>query len=571
MKTPVIRFGGLSVLFACSLAVGDAAQLVLITRPGGNSWAFQEAEKVTVNDKDRVRTGSARNLNLRADDYKRLPAEQMLRVGTLRRHADGYLVHKKGADWEPVAPDGANIKSGATTYADLWKSAVVGYQSDRNAKNSTKIGAGDVVFAILPGQDRDQAVVDFIADPANFRGVGEKDAGAAFTERMSLLEFAAQKVHGPSAEKLQQILLARMVEDNQKVSVGLAHKSDLDDGLDYAKVSDIAYPNEPRQKQVRDALRSTNAALGQQTAILRAFAAGGWWDDFLQKYGTFDRWRNSYEDIGKLKEKAFAQSATEHIAKGRQREEAKQWALALNEYKAARLLDPNNKPLDGLIRSAKAADDGESCKPLVVDMKSQPQRVITNYLSDVTFAIQDNKLEEAESKLALAEAQDKASTRVVFSRADLLRAKKEFQPALDLLDNYDRHACSDDEIAKSSQLRSRIQSEFKNATEKLKAVIEKAKTDGDYLALRESSVNGTKLDSQDLDFLHDAAIGSAIVRKSTEAIGYLNDYVARLSLTPGAGDKLEQRGFPAVQGKAQAGEQQGAEGHRHGDGEGGAE
>src|ERR1019366_7077202 len=41
--------------------------------------------------------------------------------------------------------------------------------------------------------------------------------------------------------------------------------------------------------------------------------------------------------------------------------------------------------------------------------------------------------------------------------------------------------------------------------------------------------------------------------------------------TPGAGDKLEQRGFPTVEGKAQAGEQEGAEGHRHGNGEGGAE
>src|ERR1019366_5141637 len=41
--------------------------------------------------------------------------------------------------------------------------------------------------------------------------------------------------------------------------------------------------------------------------------------------------------------------------------------------------------------------------------------------------------------------------------------------------------------------------------------------------------------------------------------------------TPGPGDELEQRGFPTIEGEAQTGEQEGAQGHRHGDGEGGAE
>jgi hypothetical protein len=543
MKTSVIRLGGLAVLLSCSMAMGSAAPLVLIVRPGGNSWAFYEAEKVNVNQHDRLRSGFVTKTALLPDDYKKFPAEPILRIGLMRWHAGGYLVRRSGDNWQAVLPDGESLKSGATTCADLWKSAAVTYQSDRNAKSLTPLKSGDMLYAILPGPDRDQAIVDFIFEQANFKGVGEKNDDAAFSERMSLLAYAAQKVQGPPAEKLQQILLSRMEEANQKVGSGIAHTSDLTDGLKYADVSKVAYPDEPRQKRLRDALANTKASLDRQVAILRAFAEGGWWDDFLLKYGEFDRWRNSFPDIAKEKEKAFSESAREHMALGKQHEEAKRWALALHEYQTAQGLDPNSKALDQLILGVKASDIAENCKPVAIDLKSQPQRMITNYLSDVALAIQDNKLEDAERELALAEAQEKTSTRVLFYRADLLRAKKEFQAALGLLDDYDRRACNDDEIAKSSQLRSKTLSEFRNDREKLKAAIEKAKTDGDYKAAVDRALEGIILDPQDPDFLHAAALGSALLRKNADAARYMKEYIKRLSLTPGVGDKLIGQAF----------------------------
>ena len=543
MNTLVIRSGGLAVLLSCSMAIASAAPLVLILRPGGNSWAFQEAEKVNVNEKDRLRSGFVMKTNLLPDDYKKFPAEQIPRIGLMRWHADGYLVRRSGANWQAVLPDGENFKSGATTFANLWKSAAVAYQSDRNAKSLTPLKSGDVLFAVLPGPDRDEAIVDFISDEANFQGVGEKDAGAAFTERMSLLEYAAQKIQGTPAEKLQQILLSRMEEANQKVSMGLAHTSDLDEGLKYAEVSKLAYPNEARQKRLRDALRSTRTALDQQVAILRAFAAGEWWDDFLTKYGEFDRWRNSFPDIAKEKESAFSQSARQHREKGKSYEEAKQWALALHEYKTAKLLDPNDKEIDGAIAFAKTADDRESPKPAPVDMKSQTQVMVSRYLSDANYAIQGGRLPEAEKDIDLAAAQDKTSIRVVLARAELSRARKEFQRALDLLDDYDRTASSEDEINKGIDLRTRTEGEFARWRSDLKAAIEKAKADGDYKAAVDSAVAGIILDPRDADFLHAAATGSAILRKNTDGARYMKEYIKRLSLTPGVSDTLVSQAF----------------------------
>ena len=133
MKMRIFRVGTLLVALSFSVSITSAAQLVLIIRSGGNSWAFQEAEKITVNDKDKLRSGSAQKLKLLADEYKKLPAGQILRLGVLRRNAEGYMVHWNGANWEPLAPDGVNLKSGAsTTYAELWRSPRVAYQTDRN-------------------------------------------------------------------------------------------------------------------------------------------------------------------------------------------------------------------------------------------------------------------------------------------------------------------------------------------------------------------------------------------------------------------------------------------------------
>ena len=533
----IFRVGGLLAALSCSVSTASAAQLVLIVRSGGNSWAFQAAEKITVNGKDRLRSGSAQKLKLLADDYKRLPAEQLLRMGMLRRNAEGYLVHWNGTVWNPVAPDGVNLKSGtSTTYAELWKSAAVAYQTDRNSKSLAQLKSGEVVFAILPATDADEAVVSFISNETNFRGVGEANPRVAFEERMSLLEYAAQKIHGAQAERLQEILLSKMGEADKKVNASLAHKSDLDDGLDYVKVSERAYQSEPRHQQLRNSLINTDLWLARRVAILRAFAAGQWWDDFLLKYGEFDRWRNSFDDIAKLKDKAFSESARQHMESGKQREDAKQWALALEEYKTAKLRDPSNRRIDELILNAKTADDRESPKPPPVDMKSQAQRLITKYLSDANYAITDDRLDEAEKKIDLAGTQDTTSIRVLLARADLLRAKKGFQPALELLDDYDRRASSEDEFNKGVDLRSRVQREFTKRKDELTAAVEKAKADGDYLAARELSLAGVKLDPRNLDFLHGAGITSAALRQKAEAVRYMQDYLKWLSLTPGIDD-----------------------------------
>jgi hypothetical protein len=100
-----------------------------------------------------------------------------------------------GSGWEPVAADGLQVKA-ATSFATLWSSTPVAIQAERNPKTTTSLRPADI-YAIIPGTNANEAVAAFIADPANFRGLGEASEDAAFGEQMSLLVGVASNITGP--------------------------------------------------------------------------------------------------------------------------------------------------------------------------------------------------------------------------------------------------------------------------------------------------------------------------------------------------------------------------------------
>ena len=152
MKLPATRLALLVCILVLTAPVNRAAQLVLVLRTNETSWDVLEAEKVAINGKVKLRTGAARTEQVQPGEYKKLPAEQILRAGILRRHRGGYMVRKDSGGWAPIAPDGATVKS-ATSYAALWSSATVAVQKERNAKSMTQVPTADV-YAVFPAADR---------------------------------------------------------------------------------------------------------------------------------------------------------------------------------------------------------------------------------------------------------------------------------------------------------------------------------------------------------------------------------------------------------------------------------
>src|ERR1035441_5194081 len=103
--------GSLVLALICGAIPIHAAQVIIVVRPGGTGWQVVEAEKVTFNQREKLRTASSQSLDLRPDAYKKLPQVEIVRAGTLRRHAGGYLVRRMEGGWVPVGGHGAEART----------------------------------------------------------------------------------------------------------------------------------------------------------------------------------------------------------------------------------------------------------------------------------------------------------------------------------------------------------------------------------------------------------------------------------------------------------------------------
>ena len=81
--------GCLVLALICGAIPIHAAQAIIVLRPGGTGWQVVEADKITFNQKEKLRTGSSQSPELGPDVYKKFPQVDIVRAGTLRRHAGG--------------------------------------------------------------------------------------------------------------------------------------------------------------------------------------------------------------------------------------------------------------------------------------------------------------------------------------------------------------------------------------------------------------------------------------------------------------------------------------------------
>jgi hypothetical protein len=508
------------------------AHAILILHPADGSWRIQEADRIVFNGKDKLRAAAANASNVRPDEYKKFEPITILQAGVIRKHAGGFLVRKHENVWQPILPDGLGLKQ-STSLAAVWSSATVAVQQDKKAKSLTPIAVADL-FAELPGADRDRAIADFLLDASDFRGVGEDGEAAAFEERMSLLAGVAPTLAGAPAARVRQWLLSEMQSIDRKLSAGSAHIVDLNRGLQYAAVSDQAYPNDEAQKAARGSLRDKKTELDRRVAILKALAAGELWDPLIEKYGDFERWDNSFEDIRKLWQAAFERSAAEHKAKANS-QLSKLPCQARQELETVLKLNPGDKEARTLLDDAISECEnlgGHSCGK-TEDPKSAEYRTVGRFLDAAESYANIGRFEEAEEQLKFAEARAKDSPRVLLARAGLFEAGKKPLKALDVLDRYMRCAAGPD-ADKGEKLRTDIKIQLERDKKDLKEAVAKAEAAGDFVDALKRLNEAAALDDGDPDVLLRAGIESAINRRYTDAERFLNQYLRLPASTTGS-------------------------------------
>ena len=428
MKAHVRDFTALAWLLG-SAAICNAGNFVVILRPGGSAWQVQEAEKVTVNGRNKFRPGTAATLQLSSEQYKALNPTPMGSV-VMRMHRDGYLVTAAGSGWNPAVPDGLSIK-GPVTLPAAWASTTIQIQPDPKSK-FLEYKAGDV-FAIIPGGGGPDAVADFLAKESNFTGVGEKSPTDAFDERMSLLIGMAGTSTGGASAKLKTILLTEMNGALQRSNSTNTRYAEIVAGLKWTDASEKAFPADADQKKARSALREKKTALDQRMAILRAFGAGSQWDALIAKYGDFEQYDNAFEDLRKLRERSHRESGVEHLTEGKRLYAAKNYIASLSEIQASLKSSPGNKEAQALLETVRLDEAGHAATNKGPAKPPDPVilRQIVRLLAMADSDLIDKKLSDAQSEIESAEALDKNAPETRLARAKLYRAQKDLPKAID--------------------------------------------------------------------------------------------------------------------------------------------
>src|SRR5580704_2161356 len=156
MPSRALRSLLLLAIASCAIRTGEAAQYIIVTRAPSGPWSFQEAESITVNGKEKLRSaplsgGAAATWDSKAIGH--LAEVQLSSFNVVRRGPDGAILARAGdsANWLLLLPEGSNAKT-TESASQLWSGASVAIKKDRKDKSAQALRMEEL-YAIVPGHD----------------------------------------------------------------------------------------------------------------------------------------------------------------------------------------------------------------------------------------------------------------------------------------------------------------------------------------------------------------------------------------------------------------------------------
>jgi hypothetical protein len=506
----------------CSVFVmvaGGARSGVLVTRDS-HGLRFAEAISITVNGKDKV-LNAGPDARLYAGAGK-LPWLKLEEATVLKDKGTGALVVVDGNELTYTLPEGVG-KNAPAAFATAWSGVTIGYKRTKSDKSPGEIPAADFV-AFLPGGVPE--VVSLCTNRQLLEAVG--GAGNAFNTQ---LEWTGDvvKAYGtaPEAAPLQKSVERAMRTRFEQFESGSGTVAVLDEALKLAELSAAIYPNVPEQVALRQQIAKTKRWLDRRVAVLRAFAAGDEWDQYLLADRDFDRYEPAFPTLMQLRVKALNASLEFHRDRGEEFFSNKEYEAAYREFRMASL----RKPSDTLLSQRVLMSWSDYSREVATDNQGNRKRLGEGEREVLNRAIQfassykeENKLDLALKSIQEAEAIDPDSLPMLLKKAEILGAQRSFSQAFAALDHYDLLAV-DEEREKSSNLRNELLFKQKSSLEDIKEQIQKAWAEGRYHKLYDLALEGLAAKDDDGDLLYQAAIASLIVRQPDRASGFLSQYL----------------------------------------------
>jgi len=521
----------------CLLAAisAQAGILVLQTDSG---LQFVEVSSISIGGKDKVVSlGAQPKLT---GPINKLPSFKL--SGTILKDGDSKVlaVYTAGTPPQYFLPDGLP-KTAGTDVAAIWRASHITYKKAANDKVGSEAPVAQFA-GFLPGGVEELARL--CTDTRELEFIGGKGKGFATQLRFAA---ASAKVYGSDASmtQLEHSVGEAMRTRLERFDSGTAGVEALDEGLEFAKLSQAAYPAVPEQKQLRDALAEKRQWIDRKKAILRSFAVAGEWDAFLLADHDMERYRAAFLDMAKMHVEALTESLGLHRLAGEQLNKDQEYGAAWREFRLASMRKPSDTVLRQDVRTAwgdyssQIAKDHQGARKALTGGE---RSAIAQCLQRAKLDLNVNKPDRALAEVTDAEHIDAYNLDVLLQKAEVLGKLGQFQRAFAALDDYDKRAV-DEERSKAVELRATLEFARDNTLDDIKKQVQKAYGGLNFHQSQELVKQGLAANPDDGDLLiFEARLGLILrdIKTSRDSLQHYLDVTTNLDASADEREKVRQ-------------------------------
>lgn len=491
---------------------------ILVSR-SDKGLQFSEASSVLLNGKDKA-------LSLGAQPKLSGPVNKLpgVKLGAaLVRNADArVLAQYQNGNLSYLVPEGL-AKTAPADPAEIWKTTRISYKKSDKDKTPSDISP-EAFLAFLP--DGAQELAEWCQDTDLLEIVGGK--GKALATQLEFLAAAIKAYPAdPAVAPLEKFVEQSMRQRYEQFETGAVGVDVLEQGLQFAALSDAVYPQAPAQRQLRESLRLRKSWLDRKIAVLRAFAAAKEWDAFVLGNRDFERYEQAYPEMQKRFGEALRASLALHRQNAEEMLKQREYGAAWREFRRASMRQPSDKVLQQNLMIAwtdhsrqVAIDRQRERKQLTAGQRN----VIDQALLFATRFLEAKKPDDALKSVTEAEAIDPASLPVLLKKAEVLGALRAFAQAMAALDEYDLRAV-DEERERANKLRSELLYQRTSTVQDLKAQFNKAWAEGRFHAAHSLALQGLRAQDDDTELLYDAGASAVVVRNVKDSRAFFARYL----------------------------------------------
>jgi hypothetical protein len=509
-------FSVIYLVLITSSAYGDG----LIVQRSSSGLLFNNAISVNVNDKDKALSlGSQAKLS---GPVNKLPSVRLSGLLVKDRVSGALAILNAGQQPQFLLPQGVP-KNAPADPAEIWKSAKVTYRKSQSEKTPVEVPAGEFI-AFIP--DGVPGLASMCMDLQALALIGGKDG--YFPAQIDLIASAVKAyAANPAMAVIDSYVRGTMQRNLDRFDDGIESAKSLDEGLQFAKISEQAYSTHPEHQKLRKLLSERKSWLDRRIAILRTFSAANDWDAFLLSYGDFEKHQSSFQEIQQRKRQALEGSLKAHWERGKERLNSREYRSAYRELRLASLRQPSNAALQKELSVAWSEYSRElagSRRARRVPLTPGQQDAITQAIHFASRYKEQNKLDEALKSLTEAEGIDADNLGLLLKKAEILGSRGELARALATLDRYDQLAV-DEERAPGTRLRNELAFQKLNTLRDDKAKLESAWNQQRFHWTRLAATQALRTDERDPDILYFAGMSSLVTRDGKHAREYLQRFL----------------------------------------------